>query len=126
MKASVCAGCFEDDGYFRDILELTRRRLEGLRRLRVVVLSEYMKNELIAAGLRASSIDVIPPFVHGLDPEARADGPPCVLFVGRLAAHKGALDAVRVWRRSGVALPLVVAGTGPLRAEVEAAGAHVL
>src|SRR4029453_16478997 len=28
--------------------------------------------------------------------------------------------AVRAWRRSGVPLPLVLAGTGPLRAELEA------
>ena len=29
-------------------------------------------------------------------------------------------EAVKAWRRSGVELPLVLAGTGPLRAELEA------
>jgi len=48
---------------------------------------------------------------------ARA-GPPCVLFVGRLVEAKGVRDAVEAWRRSGVDLPLVVAGTGPLRAQL--------
>jgi glycosyltransferase involved in cell wall biosynthesis len=46
--------------------------------------------------------------------------------VGRLVEAKGPLDAVAAWRHSGVALPLVVAGTGPLRDQVEAAGAEVL
>jgi hypothetical protein len=63
---------------------------------------------------------------HGLDRRADADGPPCVLFVGRLTEAKGAREAVQAWRLSGVVLPLVMAGTGPLRAEMEASGAEVL
>ena len=39
---------------------------------------------------------------------------------------KGVRDAVEAWRLSGVDLPLVVAGTGPLRAELEQAGVEVL
>jgi len=58
--------------------------------------------------------------------ERATAGPPCVLFVGRLVAAKGPLEAIEAWRRSGVPLPLVVAGTGPLREAVEAAGAEVL
>jgi glycosyltransferase involved in cell wall biosynthesis len=126
MSASACADCFEDDGYFRDMLALTQRRLNGLRPLHIVVLSAYMKNELTAAGVPEPSVAVLPPFVHGLDPQAAADGPPCVAFIGRLAAHKGAREAVDAWRRSGVNLPLVFAGTGPLRTELETAGAQVL
>jgi glycosyltransferase involved in cell wall biosynthesis len=41
-----------------------------------------------------------------------------VLFVGRLVETKGVRDAVSAWRRSGVDLPLVFAGTGTLRAEL--------
>jgi glycosyltransferase involved in cell wall biosynthesis len=41
-----------------------------------------------------------------------------VLFVGRLVAAKGVWEAVEAWRRSGVELPLVVAGAGPLREEL--------
>src|SRR5262249_1420129 len=48
------------------------------------------------------------------------------LFAGRLVEAKGVLDAVRAWRDSGVELPLVVAGTGPLREPVAAAGAEGL
>ena len=43
-----------------------------------------------------------------------------MLFVGRLVEAKGVRDAVAAWRRSGVGLPLVLAGTGPLRAELAA------
>ena len=65
-------------------------------------------------------VHVVPPFVHRLDPGAAPSGPPCVLFVGRLVEAKGVRDAVAAWRRSGVDLPLVMAGTGPLRAELTA------
>jgi glycosyltransferase involved in cell wall biosynthesis len=127
MSPSICASCFDEGGYYDDILGLTRRRLEALRRMRaVVVLSQYMKDELAAAGVGGARVHVIPPFVHGLDTHATPDGPPCVLVVGRLVEHKGIADAVDAWRRSKVDLPLVVAGTGPLREEVEAKGGEVL
>jgi glycosyltransferase involved in cell wall biosynthesis len=125
MSREACRGCFEDEdaAYFDEMLTLTERRLAALRRLRVSVLSRYMREELVAVGMPAASIHVVPPFVHGLDLDAAADGPPCVLYVGRLAEAKGVRDAVRAWRRSGVELPLVLAGTGPLRAELEAEAA---
>lgn len=120
MSARACAACFEDPGYFADVLGLTERRLAAVRRMRVSVLSRYMREELVAGGAAAESIFVIPPFVHGLDAAAVADGPPCVLFVGRLAEAKGVREALRAWRRSGIELPMVLAGTGPLRDELEA------
>jgi glycosyltransferase involved in cell wall biosynthesis len=46
--------------------------------------------------------------------------PPCLLFVGRLVEPKGVRDAIAAWRLSCVPFPLVLAGTGPLRAELEA------
>jgi glycosyltransferase involved in cell wall biosynthesis len=123
MRRDACGECFADAAYFQDTLALTRARLDALRRLPLVVLSAYMRDELLALGVAA---DVIPPFADGLDAEARSDGPPCVAFVGRLAESKGARDAAAAWRRSGVALPLVVAGAGPLREELEHTGAQVL
>jgi glycosyltransferase involved in cell wall biosynthesis len=47
-----------------------------------------------------------------------------VLYVGRLTAAKGVREAVKAWRRSGIDLPLVLAGTGPMRAELEALAAE--
>jgi len=120
IHRDLCRECFDDEDYFDGILELTERRLRALRRVRAVtVLSRYMREELVGAGVAATRIRVVPPFVHGLDPTAAPDGPPCVLFVGRLAEAKGARDAVEAWVRSGVDLPLVLAGTGPLRDEIE-------
>jgi glycosyltransferase involved in cell wall biosynthesis len=118
MSRELCAACFEDLAYFREVHELTARRLLSARRLPIAVLSRYMREELVAAGVPARGVDVVPPFVHGLDPGSTASGPPCVLFVGRLVEAKGVRDAVEAWRRSGVDLPLVMAGTGPLRGEL--------
>ena len=123
---TTCAPCFDDDAYFDRIHALTRARLDALRALEIVVLSEYMAGELAAAGLARRRIHVIPPFVHGLDPSAGPDGPPCVLFVGRLVEPKGVLDALAAWRAAGIDLPFVAAGTGKLRAPLEAAGCEVL
>ena len=126
MAPATCAPCFEDEGYFRATYALTAERLAALRRLRVVVLSSYMRRELVAAGLAAETVSVVPPFVHGLDAGAEPDGPPCVAFVGRLTMAKGVRDAVEAWGRSGLDLPLAVAGTGPLRTELEQAGVEVM
>lgn len=126
LSRERCAACFEDAAYFEEVHALTERRLAALCGARVIVLSRYMKRELLAAGLDASRVSVIPPFVHGLDLGAAPDGPPCVAFVGRLAEAKGPREALRAWRESGLELPLLFAGTGPLRAELEEAGAAVL
>jgi glycosyltransferase involved in cell wall biosynthesis len=125
MSAAVCAGCFSDDGYFREVYGLTEERLSAVRRLRIVVLSRYIESELVAAGVAPERISVIPPFVHGLDFGAEPAGPPCVLFVGRLVEAKGVRDAIAAWRQSGVDLPLVLAGTGPLREAVGGPGIEV-
>ena len=126
MGREACAGCFDDPGYFESILELTAARLAAVRGLRLTVLSSYMKRELIQAGVPADRISVVPPVVYGLDPGAPADGPPCVLFAGRVVEAKGIREAIDAWRRSGSGLPLVVAGTGPLRREIDAEGVEVL
>ncbi len=120
MTREVCSSCFDDQAYFREVHALTERRLLAARRLPITVLSRYMRQELVAAGVEAPRVHVVPPFVHGLDPGATASGPPCVLFVGRVVEAKGVREAVEAWRRSGVDLPLVVAGTGPMRGELAA------
>ena len=126
MGHEVCAGCFDDQSYFEDTLELTTQRLESLKLLRLTVLSSYMKRELAQVGVPAERVTVVPPVAYRLDLEARADGPPCVLFVARVVEAKGIRDAIDAWRRSGSDLPFIVAGTGPLRREIEAEGVEVL
>ena len=126
MDRTVCADCFDGPTYFEDMLALTAERLEPLKRMRLTVLSAYMKRELIQVGVPAERITVVPPVTYRLDLEARSDGPPCVLFAGRLVEAKGIRDAIEAWRRSGLELPLVVAGTGPLRRQVETEDVEVL
>ena len=122
MDPGRCAPCFRDPGYGDLILALTRRRLAALRRLPLVVLSRYMADELEAAGVPRDGLHVVPPFVHGLGGTAGDAGERCVLFAGRLVEAKGVWDTAEAWRRSGVDLPLVFAGTGTARGELEAAG----
>ncbi len=125
MEPARCAACFAEPGYFERIFWLTRRRLAAAARLRICVLSDYMRAELQAVGVAPERIRVVGPTVRGL-PVDRGRGPlECVLFVGRLVEAKGVWDAVAAWRSSGVDLPLVLAGTGPLRAAVEAEGLRV-
>jgi glycosyltransferase involved in cell wall biosynthesis len=127
MSAEACRACFEQADYFQSMLDLTRERLAAASRLgRLTVLSRYMKDELAGAGVPAERIEVIPPFVHGLDSEALPDGPPCVLFVGRLVWAKGVRDAIEAWRQSGLDLPLVFAGAGPFAIEAQERGFEVL
>jgi glycosyltransferase involved in cell wall biosynthesis len=126
MTRDVCAGCLEDARYLDRMYELTARRLAAIGAIEVLVLSQYMKRELVEAGLRPSRVHVIPPFVHGLDRDMQADGPPCVGFVGRLTRAKGVDDAIEAWRLSGVDLPLIFAGTGPERSRLEGSGFEVL
>jgi glycosyltransferase involved in cell wall biosynthesis len=126
LSPAACQTCFADPAYYEEVMALTRARLDAVRDSAVVVLSEYMRRELVAAGLAAARLHVVPPFV---DFPGDAPGAPgqrdCVLFVGRLVEAKGPRDAVAAWRESGIALPLVMAGTGPLREEMETAGADV-
>jgi glycosyltransferase involved in cell wall biosynthesis len=126
MDVRGCAVCFDDEAYFGEVYALTQERLRAVRALPVVALSRYMKDELVGAGVRADRIAVVPPFAHGLDTGAPPDGPPCVLFAGRLAAGKGVRDAVEAWHASGLDLPLLFAGTGPLRTALERDGLTVL
>lgn len=125
MAHSRCAACFAERGYFERIFALTRQRLAAAARLRICVLSEYMRAELQAVGLAPDRIRIVGPAVRGLLVEPNQTRPACVLFVGRLVEAKGVWDAVAAWRLSDLDLPLVLAGTGPLRAAAEAEGLRV-
>lgn len=126
MSRELCRACFSDEGYFHEIYALTEERLRALVPFRLEVLSEYMKRELVAAGLAEDRIRVVHPVFQRLDAPADVGGPPLVLFVGRLVEAKGVRDAVEAWRLSRVSYPLVFVGTGPLRGELESAGFEVL
>jgi glycosyltransferase involved in cell wall biosynthesis len=122
---ATCTGCFDNVDYRDRLLQITGARLAAARRLPAVVLSQYMRQELVAAGFDSTAIHRLPAFVHGLPQEAPS-GPPCVIFCGRLVTAKGVDEAVEAWQKSGTELPLVFAGTGSSRNRLEAAGFEVL
>ena len=126
MSAELCQKCFTNAAYGQEIEALTNERLEATKQFRLVVLSRYMKRELVAVGIEDDRITVVPPFVHGLHLDATSNGPPSVLFVGRLVESKGVVEAIAAWERSGLDLPLVVAGTGPLRDSLKRPGVALL
>jgi glycosyltransferase involved in cell wall biosynthesis len=126
MRPDLCGTCFDREDYANDVYTLTATRLAALAGMRVVTLSRYVADELAAVGVPASRIHVVPPFVHGLDADADARGRTCVLFAGRLTASKGPFDALEAWRMAELGLPLLFAGTGPARVDLERAGAVVL
>ncbi len=116
-----CLECFEDQDYGRRLLELTQARLAGLRHMRqVLVLSEYMAGELIAAGVDRDKIAVLPPWVE-LPVRGEVPARDYHLLAGRLVGRKGVRVALEAIEHLRIPVPLVVVGDGPLATEVAAA-----
>ena len=94
----------------------------------VIVLSGFLRDAAIRAGFRSSDISVIP---IGLDtsyfvPTPLPDGPPVVVYVGRLVEKKGLDVLLKAWphiRETVPAATLHVLGEGelePLLAQTDA------
>jgi glycosyltransferase involved in cell wall biosynthesis len=93
----------------------------------VITISRHSRDQLVAAGVDPSRIDVVFPGVA--EPPATEAGrdawPPSalrLLYLGRLIDRKRprlAVTALGELRRRGVGASLVVAGAGPLRAQLE-------
>jgi glycosyltransferase involved in cell wall biosynthesis len=84
-----------------------------------IALSDFARDKFIAGGFPAAKIVVKPNFVRP-DPGADRDVSDYVLFVGRLAQEKGMRTLLAAWNQVGNKIPLLVAGDGPLRPELEA------
>ena len=126
MGRETCEGCFIDPAYFSQILETTEERLEALRPHSLSVVSRYMGQELSALGIPEENITHVPPYIPPLTASSVGDpGPPCVLFVGRLSVAKGVDAAIDAWRKSGLKIPLVFAGSGRERGRLESEGFEV-
>lgn len=117
MDDHLCGDCIPDKAYRRSTLELTRRRLAALRGSHVVVLSNYMAQELKAVGVKGARI--VPPWVE-VGPQRSEPGTTFVLG-GRLVEHKGIMDGWRAWHEADRPMPLVIAGSGPLENELDGA-----
>jgi glycosyltransferase involved in cell wall biosynthesis len=81
--------------------------------------TEFARDKFIAGGLPAAKIVVKPNFVHP-DPGADRDVSGYALFVGRLSPEKGLGTLLAAWKQLGGKIPLLIAGDGPMRSELEA------
>jgi glycosyltransferase involved in cell wall biosynthesis len=79
-----------------------------------IALTEFARLKFIAGGLPAERVFVKPNFVAS-DHGARTQPGDYALFVGRLSEEKGPQLLMAAWRAIQSAIPLVIAGDGPLR-----------
>jgi len=120
----ACTACFDDPGYAAMITALTAARTHALNGFeRVVVLSDYMAQQLTAAGIESDRLRVIPPFPWAPSAPGATVPPlpsaPLALASGRLVWAKGFHLLLEAWARARPPLPLVIAGEGPARAALE-------
>ena len=83
-----------------------------------VALTEFARQKMIQGGLPAEKIVVKPNFVLP-DPGPRAGDGEYALFVGRLVDLKGIGTLIKAWSKLSAPIPLVIAGDGPFRPEME-------
>jgi len=86
-----------------------------------IALTDFARRKFIEGGLPQAKISVKPNFVDVPPGPAAGDGG-YTLFIGRLSPEKGIGALLDAWRTLAD-IPLVIAGDGPLRQEVEAAAA---
>ncbi len=83
-----------------------------------VALTEFAREKMIQGGLPAEKIRVKPNFVLP-DPGPRRGQGDYALFVGRLVDLKGVGTLIKAWSKLPGSIPLVIAGDGPYRPEME-------
>lgn len=83
-----------------------------------VALTAFAKNKFVEGGLPPRRIHLKPGFTE--DPGRGGGAGGYALFLGRLTEEKGIDLLCRAWGRLGRALPLKVAGGGPLQSSLQA------
>ncbi len=83
-----------------------------------VTLTEFAREKMISGGLPAEKVVVKPNFMLK-DPGRRTTRGEYALFVGRLADLKGIPTMLAAWQRLAEPVPLVIAGDGPFRLQME-------
>jgi glycosyltransferase involved in cell wall biosynthesis len=78
-----------------------------------IAVSEFARDIYVAGGLPAEKIAVKPNFIHP-SPEPGAGGGAYALYVGRLNVEKGVATMLEAWKSAHEAIPLKIAGEGPL------------
>jgi glycosyltransferase involved in cell wall biosynthesis len=91
-------------------------KLVGTWRKRVstyIAVSEFARQIYVAGGLPAEKIVVKPNFIHPSPPPGNGGGR-YALYVGRLSHEKGIATMLNAWKGDPKAIPLKIAGEGPL------------
>jgi glycosyltransferase involved in cell wall biosynthesis len=83
-----------------------------------IAISRFLSDKFVESGFPSDKIHIKPNFV-GKDPGERPHPGHYALFVGRLSLEKGVLTLLEAWQRLPFAVPLVIAGDGPLRQRLE-------
>lgn len=86
---------------------------------RFIAPSEFTRWKFVEARFPVDKISVKPNFVYPDPGPGGAGRGDYALFVGRLSGEKGVGMLLRTWAQLRRPIPLVVAGDGPLRAELE-------
>ena len=86
---------------------------------RFIALTEFAKNEFIAAGFPPEKFVVKPNFVDP-DPCERPAAGEYAVFIGRLVENKGLRVLLNAWKKLPMQFPLHIVGAGPERAALEA------
>ncbi len=131
-QALVCAACAMLSsprswprgvcGQLDHVLFSFARRFRLYHRFpKVVVLSEFMRRNLLRNGFPASLIQILPPFIESAK-QARSSkvaSPPRLLFVGQLIRGKGVDLLLQAMAKVSVEYQLLIAGEGKDRPWLE-------
>jgi len=85
---------------------------------RYIALTEFSRQKFIEGGLPAERIVVKPNFVLP-DPGPGREKGDYAIFVGRLVDLKGVPTLLKAWKTLPEPIPLMIAGDGPYRAQLE-------
>jgi len=122
---SVLHACYRDSrvGTANVALMLAWHRAAGTYSTlvdRYIALTEFSRSQFVSGGFDPAKITVKPNFAHP-DPGERSNDGSYALFVGRLSPEKGLKTLLAAWRQLPEPIPLRLAGSGPMAAEVSAA-----
>jgi glycosyltransferase involved in cell wall biosynthesis len=124
LERSVIHGCYRDSrlgtATAAVMLKVHRQRNTWTEAVnRYIALTEFSRRKFIEGGLPADRIVVKPNFVLP-DPGPGTGSRDYAIFVGRLVDLKGVPTMLAAWKRLSKPIPLVIAGDGPYRPQLEA------
>jgi glycosyltransferase involved in cell wall biosynthesis len=120
---SVRHACYRDSrvmsGAIALMLEMHRARQTWDKKIDAyIAISDFVRKKFIEAGFSADKISAKPNFVDP-DPGGRDHPGDYALFLGRLSPEKGLSTLLDAWEQLPSAVPLVIAGDGPMRQRLE-------